>query len=134
MVAPVQEEVSYTDISTTNVVDGGVNTNTVNIYEETLPPGSLDNPNSPSYPPLPTDTSIYGTPVSSTTTTAPADPYAVPSAAAANPYAAPTAGTDPYASAAQPAATADPYGTGANNNPYDMPYESYSSTSTTTQQ
>ena len=131
MVAPVQEDISYTDISTTNVVDGGMNTNTVNIYEETLPPGSLDNPGSASYPPLPTDPSVYGAPVSSTTTTAPVDPYAVPSAAAANPY-APAAGTNPYA--AQPAGTADPYGSGATNNPYDMPYESYGSTSSTTTQ
>ena len=108
---------------------GGTNTNTVNIYEETLPAGSLDNPASASYP-APTDPNAFGAPVASTTTTG--DPYAVPSAEAANPYAA-TTGTDPYA--AQPAAaatTADPYGTGANNNPYDMPYETYDSTASTT--
>lgn len=125
MAAPAESATATYD--TTNM--GGTNTNTVNIYEETLPAGSLDNPASASYP-APTDPNAFGAPVASTTTTG--DPYAVPSAEAANPYAA-TTGTDPYA--AQPAAaatTADPYGTGANNNPYDMPYETYDSTASTT--
>lgn len=130
-----QAEVATSSYDTTNM--GGTNTNTVNIYEETLPAGSLDNPGSASYP-MPTDPSAYGAPVSSTTTTTAADPYAVPSADAANPYSTTGAGMDPYAAGmtqpAAPAATADPYGTGANNNPYDMPYETYDSASTATTQ
>lgn len=119
-----QTEVATSSYDTTNM--GGTNTNTVNIYEETLPAGSLDNPGSASYP-MPTDPSAYGAPVSSTTTTT-GDPYAVPSAEAANPYS--TASTQ----GAPAAAAADPYGTGANNNPYDMPYETYDAASTATAQ
>ncbi len=130
MVAQPEPEVPAYD---STLPADGTNTNTVNIYEETLPAGSLDNP-AGSYPV--TDPNAYGAPVSSTTTT---DPYAVPSADAANPYA--TGAVDPYAAsmqqtgAAAPAGTmADPYGTGATNNPYDMPYETYDAASTSTQQ
>lgn len=104
-----QDTATYDITSTTN---GPVNSSTVNVYEETLPPGSLDNPGYPM-----TDPSAYGAPVSSTTSTT-TDPYAIPSADMAN----------PYGTTAVPAAggvAADPYSTGATNNPYDMPYESY---------
>ncbi len=99
MAAPVVEETVST-VSESVSVTGPTNTSTVNIYEETLPPGSLDNAGS--YP-LTTDPNAYGAPVNGA---APADPYAA-------------AGT-----------SADPYGATANNNPYDMPYDSYDAAAT----
>ncbi len=99
MAAAKAEETVAQTADTVNVT-GPTNKSTVNIYEETLPAGSLDNAaNSP----MPTDPSAYGAPETTTT---------------GNPYDAPVAGT-----------AADPYGTTANNNPYDMPYDQYDTAS-----
>lgn len=90
-------ESAHADMASTT---GPTNKSTVNIYEETLPAGALDNAASS---PMPTDPSAYGAPETTTT---------------ANPYDASAAGT-----------AADPYGTTANNNPYDMPYDQYDTSS-----
>lgn len=98
--AAESEEPAAQTTDTVNVT-GPTNKSTVNIYEETLPAGALDDA---SAAPMPTDPSAYGAPETTTT---------------ANPYdAAPVAGT-----------AADPYGTTANNNPYDMPYDQYDASS-----
>ena len=103
MMAPKVEKAEEPVAQTTDTVNvtGPTNKSTVNIYEETLPAGALDDA---SAAPMPTDPSAYGAPETTTT---------------ANPYdAAPVAGT-----------AADPYGTTANNNPYDMPYDQYDASS-----
>ncbi len=102
MMAPKVEKAEEPAAQTTDTVNvtGPTNKSTVNIYEETLPAGALDDA---SAAPMPTDPSAYGAPETTTT---------------ANPYDAPVAGT-----------AADPYGTTANNNPYDMPYDQYDSSS-----
>ena len=103
MMAPKVEKAEEPAAQTTDTVNvtGPTNKSTVNIYEETLPAGALDDA---SAAPMPTDPSAYGAPETTTT---------------ANPYdAAPVAGT-----------AADPYGTTANNNPYDMPYDQYDASS-----
>lgn len=103
MMAPKAEKAEEPAAQTTDTVNvtGPTNKSTVNIYEETLPAGALDDA---SAAPMPTDPSAYGAPETTTT---------------ANPYdAAPVAGT-----------AADPYGTTANNNPYDMPYDQYDASS-----
>ena len=102
MMAPKAEKVEEPAAQTTDTVNvtGPTNKSTVNIYEETLPAGALDDA---SAAPMPTDPSAYGAPETTTT---------------ANPYDAPVAGT-----------AADPYGTTANNNPYDMPYDQYDASS-----
>lgn len=103
MMAPKAEKSEEPAAQTTDTVNvtGPTNKSTVNIYEETLPAGALDDA---SAAPMPTDPSAYGAPETTTT---------------ANPYdAAPVAGT-----------AADPYGTTANNNPYDMPYDQYDASS-----
>ena len=103
MMAPKAAESEEPAAQTTDTVNvtGPTNKSTVNIYEETLPAGALDDA---SAAPMPTDPSAYGAPETTTT---------------ANPYdAAPVAGT-----------AADPYGTTANNNPYDMPYDQYDASS-----
>lgn len=102
MMAPKAEKAEEPAAQTTNTVNvtGPTNKSTVNIYEETLPAGALDDA---SAAPMPTDPSAYGAPETTTT---------------ANPYDAPVAGT-----------AADPYGTTANNNPYDMPYDQYDASS-----
>lgn len=103
MMAPKAEKTEEPAAQTTDTVNvtGPTNKSTVNIYEETLPAGALDDA---SAAPMPTDPSAYGAPETTTT---------------ANPYdAAPVAGT-----------AADPYGTTANNNPYDMPYDQYDASS-----
>lgn len=97
--AAESEEPAAQTTDTVNVT-GPTNKSTVNIYEETLPAGALDDA---SAAPMPTDPSAYGAPETTTT---------------ANPYDAPVAGT-----------AADPYGTTANNNPYDMPYDQYDASS-----
>ena len=97
--AAESEEPAAQTADTVNVT-GPTNKSTVNIYEETLPAGALDDA---SAAPMPTDPSAYGAPETTTT---------------ANPYDAPVAGT-----------AADPYGTTANNNPYDMPYDQYDASS-----
>lgn len=97
--AAESEEPAVQTTDTVNVT-GPTNKSTVNIYEETLPAGALDDA---SAAPMPTDPSAYGAPETTTT---------------ANPYDAPVAGT-----------AADPYGTTANNNPYDMPYDQYDASS-----
>ena len=97
--AAESEEPAVQTTDTVNVT-GPTNKSTVNIYEETLPAGALDDA---SAAPMPTDPSAYGAPETTTT---------------ANPYEAPVAGT-----------AADPYGTTANNNPYDMPYDQYDASS-----
>lgn len=97
--AAESEEPAAQTTDTVNVT-GPTNKSTVNIYEETLPAGALDDA---STAPMPTDPSAYGAPETTTT---------------ANPYDAPVAGT-----------AADPYGTTANNNPYDMPYDQYDASS-----
>ena len=102
MMAPKAEKAEEPAAQTTDTVNvtGPTNKSTVNIYEETLPAGALDDA---SAAPMPTDPSAYGAPETTTT---------------ANPYDAPVAGT-----------AADPYGTTANNNPYDMPYDQYDASS-----
>lgn len=102
MMAPKVEKTEEPAAQTTDTVNvtGPTNKSTVNIYEETLPAGALDDA---SATPMPTDPSAYGAPETTTT---------------ANPYDAPVAGT-----------AADPYGTTANNNPYDMPYDQYDASS-----
>lgn len=102
MMAPKVEKAEEPAAQTTDTVNvtGPTNKSTVNIYEETLPAGALDDA---SAAPMPTDPSAYGAPETTTT---------------ANPYDAPVAGT-----------AADPYGTTANNNPYDMPYDQYDASS-----
>lgn len=102
MMAPKVEKAEEPAAQTTDTVNvtGPTNKSTVNIYEETLPAGALDDA---SAAPMPTDPSAYGAPETTTT---------------ANPYDAPVAGT-----------AADPYGTTANNNPYDMPYDQYDTSS-----
>lgn len=102
MMAPKVEKAEEPVAQTTDTVNvtGPTNKSTVNIYEETLPAGALDDA---SAAPMPTDPSAYGAPETTTT---------------ANPYDAPVAGT-----------AADPYGTTANNNPYDMPYDQYDASS-----
>ena len=102
MMAPKVEKAEEPAAQTTDTVNvtGPTNKSTVNIYEETLPAGALDDA---SAAPMPTDPSAYGAPETTTT---------------ANPYDAPIAGT-----------AADPYGTTANNNPYDMPYDQYDASS-----
>lgn len=102
MMAPKAAESEEPAAQTTDTVNvtGPTNKSTVNIYEETLPAGALDDA---SAAPMPTDPSAYGAPETTTT---------------ANPYEAPVAGT-----------AADPYGTTANNNPYDMPYDQYDASS-----
>lgn len=102
MMAPKAEKAEEPVAQTTDTVNvtGPTNKSTVNIYEETLPAGALDDA---SAAPMPTDPSAYGAPETTTT---------------ANPYDAPVAGT-----------AADPYGTTANNNPYDMPYDQYDASS-----
>ena len=102
MMAPKVEKAEEPGAQTTDTVNvtGPTNKSTVNIYEETLPAGALDDA---SAAPMPTDPSAYGAPETTTT---------------ANPYDAPVAGT-----------AADPYGTTANNNPYDMPYDQYDTSS-----
>lgn len=102
MMAPKAAESEEPAAQTTDTVNvtGPTNKSTVNIYEETLPAGALDDA---SAAPMPTDPSAYGAPETTTT---------------ANPYDAPVAGT-----------AADPYGTTANNNPYDMPYDQYDASS-----
>lgn len=102
MMAPKAAESEEPAVQTTDTVNvtGPTNKSTVNIYEETLPAGALDDA---SAAPMPTDPSAYGAPETTTT---------------ANPYDAPVAGT-----------AADPYGTTANNNPYDMPYDQYDASS-----
>lgn len=102
MMAPKVEKAEEPAAQTTDTVNvtGPTNKSTVNIYEETLPVGALDDA---SAAPMPTDPSAYGAPETTTT---------------ANPYDAPVAGT-----------AADPYGTTANNNPYDMPYDQYDASS-----
>ena len=103
MMAPKVEKAEEPVAQTTDTVNvtGPTNKSTVNIYEETLPAGALDDA---SAAPMPTDPSAYGAPETTTT---------------ANPYdATPVAGT-----------AADPYGTTANNNPYDMPYDQYDASS-----
>lgn len=102
MMAPKVEKAEEPAVQTTDTVNvtGPTNKSTVNIYEETLPAGALDDA---SAAPMPTDPSAYGAPETTTT---------------ANPYEAPVAGT-----------AADPYGTTANNNPYDMPYDQYDASS-----
>lgn len=102
MIAPKAEKAEEPAAQTTDTVNvtGPTNKSTVNIYEETLPAGALDDA---SAAPMPTDPSAYGAPETTTT---------------ANPYDAPVAGT-----------AADPYGTTANNNPYDMPYDQYDASS-----
>lgn len=103
MMAPKVEKAEEPAAQTTDTVNvtGPTNKSTVNIYEETLPAGALDDA---SAAPMPTDPSAYGAPETTTT----ANPYDV----------APVAGT-----------AADPYGTTANNNPYDMPYDQYDASS-----
>lgn len=102
MMVPKVEKAEEPVAQTTDTVNvtGPTNKSTVNIYEETLPAGALDDA---SAAPMPTDPSAYGAPETTTT---------------ANPYDAPVAGT-----------AADPYGTTANNNPYDMPYDQYDASS-----
>lgn len=102
MMAPKAEKAEEPAAQMTDTVNvtGPTNKSTVNIYEETLPAGALDDA---SAAPMPTDPSAYGAPETTTT---------------ANPYDAPVAGT-----------AADPYGTTANNNPYDMPYDQYDASS-----